>query len=99
MLLTWRRGGLEPPRPAQMSPIRITINIQDYWLRTVHLAQYGHGGDPVAPFREHRVGIALGPKGAYENGNIGALALRGPQADYTFLVEDRCVRFKHSMLI
>jgi hypothetical protein len=32
----------------------------------------------VATYREQAVEIALGPKGAFENGNIGALRLRAP---------------------
>jgi hypothetical protein len=32
----------------------------------------------VATYREKTVEIALGPKGAFENGNIGALARRVP---------------------
>lgn len=34
-------------------------------------------GAPLATYREHTVEIFLGPKGAFENGNIGALTLRG----------------------
>jgi len=32
----------------------------------------------MAAYREQRVEIALGPKGAFENGNIGALRRRAP---------------------
>ena len=36
----------------------------------------GHNGVPVATFREQTVEIALGPKGAFENGNVGTMARR-----------------------
>jgi hypothetical protein len=38
----------------------------------------GAGGAPVAAYREQTVEIALGPKGAFENGNIGTLTRRVP---------------------
>ena len=48
----------------------------EVWFRVVHAAQGGHNDAPVAAYREQMVEIALGPKGAFENGNIGALRLR-----------------------
>jgi hypothetical protein len=57
-----RPGGVEP----------------EIWFRIVHLAQVGHPGTPVVPYREQTVEIALGPKGAFENANIGALRLQAP---------------------
>ena len=45
----------------------------EVWFRIVHLAQVGHLGAPMAACRDQTVEIALGPKGAFENGNIGAL--------------------------
>lgn len=48
------------------------------WFRVVHLAQVGHPGAPVAAYREQTVEIALGPKGAFVNGNIEALTRRVP---------------------
>ncbi len=48
------------------------------WFRVVHLAQVGHNGASVAAYREQTVEIALGPKGAFENGNIGTLTRRAP---------------------
>jgi len=36
----------------------------------------GADGAPVAAYREQTVEIALGPKGAFENGNIGTLTRR-----------------------
>jgi len=50
----------------------------EVWFRIVHLAQEGRIGAPVAPYREQTVEIALEPKGAFENGNIGALMRRVP---------------------
>jgi len=38
----------------------------------------GPNGAPVAAYREQTVEIALGPKGAFENGNIGTLTRRVP---------------------
>jgi len=45
----------------------------EVYFRVVHAAKDGHSGTPVATYREQTVEIALGPKGAFENGNIGAL--------------------------
>ncbi len=45
----------------------------EVYFRIVHLAQETPCGAPVAAYREQPVEIALGPKGAFENGNIGAL--------------------------
>jgi len=50
----------------------------EVYFRVVHAAQNGHKGAPVAPYREQMVEIALGPKGAFENGNIGILSRRVP---------------------
>lgn len=50
----------------------------EVYFRIVHLAQAGHPGAPVAAYREQMVEIALVPKGAFENGNIGALTHRVP---------------------
>jgi hypothetical protein len=48
----------------------------EIYFRIVHAAQNGHKGTPVAYYREQTVEIALGPKGAFEYGNIGALTRR-----------------------
>jgi len=50
----------------------------EIYFRIVHAAQNGHSGTPVAAYREQTVEIALGPKGAFENGNIGNLRRRAP---------------------
>jgi len=50
----------------------------EVWFRIVYLAQNGHDGAPVAAYREQTVEITLGPKGAFENGNIGTLRRRAP---------------------
>jgi hypothetical protein len=56
----------------------------EIYFRIVHAAQNGHKSAPVAAYLEQMVEIALGPKGAFENGNIGALTRR--------LAADRVVR-------
>ncbi len=43
----------------------------EFYFRIVHIAQGGHNGAPVAPYREQTVEIALGPKLAFKNGKIG----------------------------
>jgi len=43
----------------------------EVWFRIVHLAQDGPNGAHAEPYSEQTVNIALGPKGAFENGNIG----------------------------
>jgi hypothetical protein len=48
----------------------------EVWFRIVHLSQEGHNGTPMAAYREQTVEIAFGPKGAFENGNIGGLTRR-----------------------
>jgi len=50
----------------------------EVWFRIVHLAQNGPNSAPVTAYREQWVDIALGPEGAFENGNVGALRLRAP---------------------
>jgi len=50
----------------------------EIYFRIVHAAQNGNKGAPVATYREQMVEIALGPKGAFENGNIGNLRRRAP---------------------
>ena len=50
----------------------------EVWFRIVHLAQDGLNGAPVAAYREQTVEIALGPKGAFENGNVSALTRQVP---------------------
>ena len=45
-------------------------------FRIVHVSLQGQNGGPVAAYREQTVEIALGPKGAFENGNIGTLTRR-----------------------
>jgi hypothetical protein len=50
----------------------------DVYFRIVHLAQNTQSGAHLAPFSEQAVEIALGPKGAFENGNIGTLTRRAP---------------------
>lgn len=47
----------------------------EIYFRIVHLAEIGQSCAPVAPYGQ-AVEVALGPKGAFENGNIGALTRR-----------------------
>jgi hypothetical protein len=46
------------------------------YFRIVHVSLQGQNGAPVAAYREQTVEIALGPKGAFENGNVGTLTRR-----------------------
>jgi len=56
-------------RPGRVEP--------EVYFRIVHLAQNAISGARTAIY-EQTVEITLGPKGAFENGNIGALRLRAP---------------------
>jgi len=49
----------------------------EIYFRIVHVALDVRNGAPVA-YREQTVEIALGPNGAFENGNIGTLTRRVP---------------------
>ncbi len=60
-----RRG-----RPAWAEP--------EIWFRIVHIALDVQDANCVATYLEQAVEIALGPKGAFENGNIGSLTRRVP---------------------
>jgi len=57
---------------------RPSVAEPEVWFRIVHVALEGLDGAPVAAYREQTVEIALGPKGAFENGNIGTLTRRVP---------------------
>jgi hypothetical protein len=48
------------------------------WFRIVYVAEESNKGGPVAVYREQTVEIALGPKGAFENANIGTLTRQVP---------------------
>jgi hypothetical protein len=48
----------------------------EVWFRILHVAPVGHNGVPEAEFHEQTVEIALGPKGAFENGSVGTLKRR-----------------------
>ena len=50
----------------------------EVWFRIVHLAQVIQSMPLLARYGEQTVEVAIGPKGAFENGNIGALRLRAP---------------------
>jgi hypothetical protein len=57
---------------------RSSVAEPEVWFRIVHVAVDGADGAPVAAYREQTVEIALGPKGAFENGNVGTLTRRVP---------------------
>ena len=59
---TRRRGPAEP----------------EIYFRIVHVTLDVRNGGPVTAYREQTVEIALGPKGAFENGNIGTLTRQVP---------------------
>ena len=51
----------------------------EVWFRIVHVDMHGqnpvsHANGPI--YRDQTVEIALGPKGAFENGNVGAVTRR-----------------------
>lgn len=48
----------------------------EIYFRIIHLALDGR--NVIAEYTEHTVEFALGPKGAFENGNIGTLTRRVP---------------------
>ncbi|MFQ5668211.1 MAG: hypothetical protein ACE5I7_17510, partial [Candidatus Binatia bacterium] len=50
----------------------------EVYFRIVHVSLQDQNGAPVTAYREQTVEIALGPKGAFENGNIGTLTRRVP---------------------
>jgi len=54
----------------------------------------GPNGAPVAAYREQTVEIALGPKGAFENGNIGTLTRRVPADRVVHAVPSRVLHRK-----
>ena len=55
-------------RPGRIEP--------EVYFRIVHMAGVGRHRAPVGAHGEQTVEIALGPKGAFENGNIGAMTRR-----------------------
>lgn len=57
-------------RPGRVEP--------EIYFRIVRLAQNAQSNARANTYREQTVEIALGPKGAFENGNIGALTHRVP---------------------
>jgi hypothetical protein len=57
---------------------RASVTEPEVWFRIVHVAVEDADGAPVAAYREQTVEIALGPKGVFENGNIGRLMRRVP---------------------
>ena len=63
------------PRMRQ-STNRRSVAEPQVWFRIVHVAPDGHHRAIGATYREQTVEIALGPKGAFKNGNVGAVTRR-----------------------
>ncbi len=63
----------EGPRVRQ-STNRHRVAEPQVWFRIVHVAADGHHGTLGDAMREQTVEIALGPKGAFRNGNVGAVS-------------------------
>lgn len=66
------------PRMYRSTNGRASLAEPEIWFRIVHVALDAAAGAPVAAYREQTVEIALGPKGAFENGNVGRLTRRVP---------------------
>ena len=64
------------PQVCRSTNRRENLTEPEVWFRIVHIALQDQNGGPVAAYREQTVEIALGPKGAFINGNIGALTRR-----------------------
>ena len=50
----------------------------DVWFRIVHITLENTAGSVA--YREQTVEVTLGPKGTFENGNIGTLTRRVPSS-------------------
>ena len=55
---------------------RPSVAEPEVYFRIVHVSLQGQNGGPVAAYRNQTVEIALGPKRAFEDGNIGTLTRR-----------------------
>lgn len=58
---------------------RPNVGEPEIWFRILHVAGDGHNplfGAPVATYREQAVEIVLGPKGEFENANVGVVTRR-----------------------
>jgi hypothetical protein len=73
-----RRLGIRGLEMYRSTNGRASVAEPEVRLRIVHVAVDGTNGTPVAAYREQTVEIALGPKGAFENGNVGRLTRRVP---------------------
>lgn len=62
--------------PRECAGVLTTQVTPEVWFRVVHLARGSHNSAPLATYHEQTVEIALGPQGAFENGNIGTLTRR-----------------------
>ena len=60
----------------RQSTNRRSVAEPQVWFRIVHIAADGHHRALGAAYREQTVEIALGPKGAFKSGNVGAVKRR-----------------------
>jgi hypothetical protein len=60
----------------RQSTNRSSVAERQVWFRIVHIATDGHHSALGAAYREQTVEIALGPKGAFKGGNVGAVTRR-----------------------
>ncbi len=72
-----RTPGNMAPRTSRSTNRRESVAEPEIYFRIVHIALDTRNGAPVA-YREQTVEIALGPQGAFENGNIGTLTRQVP---------------------
>ena len=78
-LRIWGFESRAPPQMCRSTNRRSSVAEPEVWFRIVYLTPKGDNGEPVAAYREQTVEIALvGPKGAFESGNIGTLTRRVP---------------------
>ena len=74
-MLRWRRPKWLP-ECASIRSGRQRSAEPEVWFRIIHITLEGSAGS--ATYREQTVEVTLGPKGAFENGNIGTLTRRVP---------------------
>lgn len=66
------------PRMCRSTNRQGSVLEPEVYFRINHGAWKEHNGGPVAAHRNQTVEIALGPKGAFENGDVGVLRRREP---------------------
>lgn len=55
---------------------RPSVAEPEVWFRILQVAEDGGNGTPAPAYLDQTVEIALGPTGAFENGNVGTLKRR-----------------------